>query len=101
MTQSILQIKASIGVDTLVFLQQPSSENKEVMTDWVAHWDDTNRIRVVMHNDVLAVAKADPTAPKFLLKKEAVAAHKSATGDLVAEYTRFVIITPRNIVATF
>lgn len=101
MTYTISQLKSQIGLETLCFVQQPDATNPNELTKWVAHWDDNKRIRVVMHDDVLAVAKADPTAPVFLLKKEIVLAHKGKTGDDIAEYTRFVIVTPRNIVATF
>lgn len=96
MTTSILQIKAALGLAALCFVQQSDKDNKDVMTPWVAHWDNDKRIRVVMHNDVLAVAKADPNAPVLIFKSEVVAAH-----DEVAAYTRVVISTPRNIVATF
>lgn len=101
MTLNIAGIKIATGQTNLVFVRQMEQDNKEVPTPWVAHWDDTTRTRIVMHENVLQIAKADPTAPKFLLKKEVKLAHKSATGDDVKEYTMYVVVTPMNIEATF
>lgn len=94
-------IKLATGQNSLIFVRQMEQDNKDVPTPWVAHWDDATRTRIVMHENVLATAKADPTAPVFLLKKDTVAAHKGKTGEDVKEYTMYVVVTPRNIEATF
>lgn len=101
MTLNIAGIKAATGQANLVFVRQFEQDSTGVPTPWVAHWDDTTRTRIVMHENVLALAKADPTAPKFLLKRDVKAAHKSPTGEDIAEYTMYVVVTPRNIEATF
>lgn len=71
------------------------SETKEPQP-WVSHWEDPQRIRVVMHEDVCTKLKADKTRCDLLLKYELV----PAKGD-VASYHRYVVIIPDNVVATF
>ena len=91
------QIAAENGITLphLVLVQQFEEDGK-TPAPWVSHWDNTKRIRVTMHQDVFNQIKADPTKAGLALKKEVV----PATADR-AEYTRYVVITPQNIVGTF
>lgn len=65
-------------------------------TQWYSYWDNDNRIRVVMHEDIFAKLKADKTAVTGLaLKPVAI-----VVPDGKPSYMRFVVITP-NIEASF
>lgn len=92
---NIQQIKEQTKQKTLAFVRQ-TAEGGEV-TPWLSHWDNDSRIRVTAHEDVINQIKAKPDMLELGLKTETVLAHKSSTGEDVAEYTRFVIITPKNI----
>lgn len=97
---NIVGIKQAVNIPELLFIRQmdETDPNNPVPSEWVSHWDDNKRVRVAMHNDVLNVIKNDPTVATLAVKKQVVVAHKSATSDeMVAEYTRFVVIIPANI----
>lgn len=98
---NINDIKTQIGLSHLLLVRQMDQVNPTVKTEWLSHWDNDKRVRVTMHQDVLARIQADPTKPGLGLKKELVLAHNRADGSAVADYTRYVVITPANIEATF
>ena len=56
---NIQEIKTKLGVSTLP-LNQVVTEAGE-RTAWFKHWDNDNRIAVLVHADTLALIKADPT----------------------------------------
>ncbi len=93
---NIQQIKESLGLNNLLMVRQYEQNAPTVATAWLSHWDNERRIRVSMHEDVLTRIKADVSKPGLALKKEIV----PATAER-AEYTRYVVITPLNIEATF
>jgi len=84
----------SIQLPNLVMVRQ-FNEQKEPQP-WLSHWDNDHRVRVTMHEDVFNQIKADPSKAGLAFKKEVVPATQER-----AEYTRFVVITPANIEATF
>ena len=55
---NIQEIKTKLGVSTLP-LNQVVTETGE-RTSWFKHWDNDNRIAVLVHADTLALIKADP-----------------------------------------
>lgn len=100
---TIQQIKDAIGIATLMLVRQlePIPEGapidfKPVPTQWVSHWDNEKRIRVTMHEDVLKVLKANPSKNDLAIKKQEVLA-----SDTREAYTRYVVIVPANVEATF
>lgn len=98
---NIVQIKAEVAAKTgfpcpnLQMVRQ-FEEDGTTPTQWLSSWDNTNRIRVTMHEDVLNKVKAEPEFTGLALKTEIV----PATADRAA-YTRMVVITPLHIEATF
>lgn len=105
---NISQLKVAIAASvashipgfTLPLLQlntQVDKDDETKTTDWVSHWDDTNRVRISMPREVMAKVIADKEFAGLAFKKpEIVPAH----GD-VAQYLRVTIITPTSIEATF
>ena len=55
---NIQEIKTKLGVQSLP-LNQVVTEAGE-RTSWFKHWDNDNRIAVLVHADTLALIKADP-----------------------------------------
>ena len=55
---NIQEIKTKLGVETLP-LNQVVTETGE-RTSWFKHWDNDNRIAVLVHADTLALIKANP-----------------------------------------
>lgn len=69
----------------------------KVVTPWLSHWDNNARIRVVLHQDVMATIKANPSVNTLALKDEEV-----KPADMSKQsYSRYVIITPNNIELSF
>lgn len=56
---NIQEIKTKLGVQSLP-LNQVVTETGE-RTSWFKHWDNDNRIAVLVHADTLALIKATPT----------------------------------------
>jgi hypothetical protein len=98
---NIQQIKADIAaktkapLTTLTMVRQ-LDQTTEKPTEWLSHWDNDNRIRVTMHQDIFNEIKANPAKEGLAVKREDVPATDSR-----AAYTRFVVITPKNIEGTF
>jgi hypothetical protein len=67
-----------------------------VKVDWVSAWFNDQRVRVSMHESIMNALKADLTKSDLAIKKELIAAHGET-----APYTRYIVITPKNVVATF
>lgn len=97
---NITQIKTAIGQPVLTMVRQlelkANPNDKDVPTKWVSHWDNINRIRVSMHEDVFNQIKADPNFGGLAVKPPVV-----HTPEGKQPYTMYVVITPKNIEATF
>ena len=97
---NIQQIKEKIAqeakaqIPTLLMVQQKDEQG--TLQPWVSHWDNDSRTRVTMHLDLFKKIAADPTKVGYAYKKELV----PATADR-AEYMRFVVIEPANVLGTF
>lgn len=94
---NIAQIKTYIGEDSLTLVRQKDLEGKD--TVWLSAWNNKARKRVTMHEDVLKAIKSEPNFNRLAVKEEVVEA-RPATADKPAReaYTRYVVITPTNIV---
>lgn len=93
---TIEDIKTKTRQAHLLMVRQMDQIEPTKPTEWLSHWDNEERIRVTMHQDVMKTIKADPKRADLALKTEVVAAH-----DGVADYVRYIVITPRSIEATF
>lgn len=101
LTMDIEQLKAAIARDTgiavpVLMMVRQLDQNTEEPQPWLSHWDNANRLRITMHEDIFNQIKADKTKQGLAYKKELV----TATPERDA-YTRIVVITPQNIEATF
>lgn len=98
---TITEIKAAISaksnftLSSLSMVRQYDSTTKE-KTEWVSHWDNDHRVRVTMHQDIMNTLLGNPTFAGLALKCEQI----PADGERAA-YTRYVVITPKDIDATF
>lgn len=72
-------------------------DDNKVPTEWVGYWDNDKRIRIVMHQDLMAKLVADSKLEGLALKREVV----NPADTNKASYTRYVVITPNSIVASF
>lgn len=97
---NIQQIKAAIASSANISLPSLTLvrqfDEAKVPQPWVSHWDNDHRVRITMHEDVLKQIQANPEKAGLAFKKEEVLATQTR-----AAYTRFVIITPLHIEATF
>lgn len=104
---NINQIKLEVSnksgkpCSTLTMVRQLTNDAAKTPTEWLSHWDNDNRIRVSMHQDVFNQIKANPAFDGLAVKKELVAAKVENGTEIRAAYLRFVVITPKNIEATF
>ena len=71
-------------------------DEKDQPTDWVSYWENETRTRISMHKDVFAKLQADRNMEGLAYKFEVVPATPER-----AAYTRVIVITPANILATF
>ena len=92
---TIAEIKSQIGIKVLN-IQQDLDETTQLPTDWVSHWDNDTRTRVSMHKDVFNQIMEDRDFDKLAVKPKEV---KPATEEREA-YTRYMIITPKNLLAS-
>lgn len=93
--KALINAKEGIVLPTLSF-QRQFGEDKVTPQPWVSHWDNDHRIRITMHEDVMAILKANPMRGDLAVKDELVAAT-----DTRAQYKRYIIIVPKNIEYTF
>lgn len=93
--KSLIAESMKISLPVLGFVRQ-MEQDKTTPTKWLSHWDNENRVRISAHEDIVNKLKAEPTAAILAFKKEEV----PADGDRKA-YTRFVLITPQSVEATF
>lgn len=67
--KTIPQIKAEIGIPKLNLSRQTDTAGDA--TAWLSHWDNDKRIRVVIHENTLALAKESGNNPVFFFKSSA------------------------------
>ena len=93
---------AGKSLPKLTMVTQFEDKEKTKPTKYVSHWDNANRIRVVMHEDIMELIKADVNYNGLGYKEIETITPVTAEGVEGKEpYTRIIIITPRNIRASF
>lgn len=98
---NIQHIKAAIAkqrnanIPTLTMVRQLDQQT-QAPQPWLSHWDDETRTRITMHEDVFQQIKSNPEKADLAFKVEEVPATQTR-----AAYTRYVVITPKNIEGTF
>lgn len=63
---TLTQIKSQLGIVSLDLVRGKDKDNKP--TDWLRYWDNTNRVAVVVHQDVVAAIKSNPGLTTLALK---------------------------------
>lgn len=91
---NISELKAVIGLGSLLMVRQTEQDDAKTPTDWLSHWDNDKRIRVTMHQDVLAKIKAEPNFNGLALKPKELVSPEGK-----APYTRYIVIIPANVEA--
>lgn len=76
---TIAEIKSQLGYTVLNLNTALDKDNQP--TEWMRHWDNTNRVAVSLHKDTLTKIKATPTMPNLALQKET---KTGAQGDYIA-----------------
>lgn len=94
--KSLISAKTATTIGTLAMVRQfDDVAGVKTPSEWVSHWDNDSRIRVTMHEDIMAQLKANPTKSDLAVKYELVSPADKAP------YHRFVVITPKDVEATF
>ena len=102
---TIIEIKALINatenasISNLLMQNQKATlpgTTTEVPTDWFSHWDDSSRIRVTMHKEVLQMIKGQPNRGDLVVKRQPVAATQTR-----AAYIRYIVVVPAEVEAVF
>lgn len=79
-------------------LARETEADNTTPTPWLAHWDNVGRFRIVLHEDLLATIKADPSMNNLAYKTQVVEGKESTdTQKATAGYIRYVLIAPTNL----
>jgi hypothetical protein len=90
---TLTQIKAQLGIVSLDLVRGVDKDSKP--TAWLRFWDNTRRVAVVLHEDVVATIKANPSMDKLALKtNEKTTKTGTAMGTV---YTEHIIINAKSI----
>lgn len=97
---NIQEIKQNISAQTgkpfpKLDMARQLTEDK-LPTSWYSHWDNVNRVRVVMHEDIFNKLVENTSMEGLALKPM-----DTVTPEGKPPYTRFVVITPTSIEASF
>lgn len=96
-----ISTKLSVTIGTLSMVRQfdettnPDGTIVKTPSEWVSHWDNDHRVRITMHEDIMNQLKANGAKSDLAFKYELVQPADKAA------YHRFVVITPRDVEATF
>lgn len=85
---------------TLPWMMIRQTDLQDQPNEWVTHWDNDNRIRVSMHQDVLGFLKTDSNTAELAYYKQDVPVGKHADGTERKPYVRFIVFRPK-VEATF
>lgn len=94
--KAAISTKSGVTISSLMMVRQMDQQDNTKQTEWLSHWDNDNRIRVTMHQEVFNKIKENPEMTGLAVKYEEV----PETTERKA-YKRFVVITPANVEATF
>lgn len=89
-SQIKVEISALVGKSITHLNLQIQEDALGTPSQWLAHWDNDIRLKVIMHEDVYEKAK-DPDFEGLAYKHETV----SPVGK--GSYTKITLITPRSI----
>lgn len=76
---TIAEIKGQLGYAVLNLNTALDKDNQP--TEWMRHWDNTNRIAVSLHKDTLAKIQSNPSMPNLATQLET---KTGAQGDYTA-----------------
>jgi heme-degrading monooxygenase HmoA len=97
---NMTDIKTQLGIPTIMLVRQ-KEQDSDTPTQWLSHWENEKRIRVTVHEDVLAEIKKKADRNDLAIKRQVVGA-KVENGVTTREsYVRYVVIIPTNVEATF
>jgi hypothetical protein len=71
-------------------------DSNDAPTSWLTYWDNDNRVRVVMHDDVAAKIKSNPAFDQLALKPM-----EEVTPEGKKPYKLFIVIVPQNVDLSF
>lgn len=71
------EIKAKLQISRLEFARVKAADGSD--TPWLRHWDNDNRVAVVVHEDVIEHIKADPSCDNLALKPAKIVTPKPKT----------------------
>jgi hypothetical protein len=54
---NLVEVKRELGVDVLNLNTVTTASGEK--TEWMKHWDNSNRVAILVHKDTLAKIKAD------------------------------------------
>lgn len=96
-TDTLVEVKNETG-DVVNASYDPKDPDKvyDVKTEWVSHWNNDYRVRISMPLSIMEAIKSDLNKADLATKKEIMPGK-----DGKASYTRYVVITPKNILANF
>jgi hypothetical protein len=77
------EVKQTLGYETLGLNTVATATGEQ--TSWMKHWDNNNRIAVLIHKDTLSKLKANPDCPSLGIKS---ATKQGSKG----EYTAHTIV---------
>lgn len=90
--------KPSFTLPVLTMNTQLDKDDKDKVTEYVSHWDDTQRVRITMHREIMDKLKKEPQFAGLAFKapKEI-----QPSDPAKSPYLHVVIITPESIEAVF
>lgn len=65
---TIAEIKGQLGYAVLNLNTANDKDNQP--TEWMRHWDNSNRVAISLHKDTLAKIKANPNMSNLVLQQE-------------------------------
>ncbi len=78
---------------------QVDLQTGDINPEWVSHWENTKRVRITLHTEVLAHIKADPKCNNLAFKQSVIQPEgfmKDKDGNITdvpfAPYTSLVVI---------
>ncbi len=92
-----ISTNAGISITKLDLTRQFEDTAKTKPTEWLGYWDNDKRVRISVHQDVVATITKDRSFSGLSYKKEA----KVSKSEENLPYMQYVIITPLNIEASF
>lgn len=87
---TLANAKKAMGL-TQLNLSRQLAEDQQTPTEFLTHWDNEKRIRVIVHQNVVNTAKEQPNAAIFFLKKSDEASKSGQYAGVM--YTKYILCT--------